>query len=1164
MKNVVMCILVLMIATATFGQGEPGMGQIWAKNPENPTFTIGGEQGSWHTGEVPGDYFNTCLVWDGTQYRLYFTGINEAGVRAIGYCTSDNPYEGWVEYENNPVFTAEDMDWGTIQVCSPYVIWDGSLFRMWFIGEDLTGHGQVGFASSVDGNTWTSHAAPVLSTNSAHTWENLHIGINIVLMENDSTYFMYYSAQGIGEGYSIGCATSSDGIAWTKMFDEPIIGHDQWHTFWVVASHVQKFGDTYVMWYAGSNSGIIGDPGKVGVATSADGINWHRDELFNPVMPDGPDGSWDDAMLSVISVLPYEDHYRALFCGVSTDIDSLRFGWADYTPTVIPAGDVSGTWTKAGSPIRVQGEITVPDGATLTIEAGTTVEFLGHHSLNVQGQILAIGTEEDPIRFWVDDTLGFADDAGSEGVWQGFRFEETPASNDSSRLSQCDIAYAKKFTGNATALGGDAGGGIKITGFSKLRIDHCRIHHNACIANYATPFAVGGGISIAYGASPDIQWNIIEYNRVRHLLSEVGAVSAGISIVEGSHPLVQGNIIRSNSATETGGGLGAWLNCEPIIVNNLITDNICLGGNDGGAGGGVAFGYDARPILINNTIVNNQAGWVGGGMFVREADAVIINTIIANNTDLSLYNLLGHNAVTLHMFGHALDFHNSCLEGGPDAIARYGSEGTTIFDTQTCTPSDPQLHPDHTLSAGSPCLGTGTPSCEIDGETYNAPSCDCGNNPRPQPAGSHPDMGAFEHYLSGPETGEWEWVRHPDNPLLAYGPDGSWDDYSIALGSVLFLDGTYHMWYSASDQLPMDTDDIKIGYASSADGLHWDKYEYNPILAPEPGSWDAAYVEYPTVCYDGELFHMFYGASATDYGTESIGYATSSDGITWERYGENPVMSPVQTWEGDNLWPTHVEYVGVPPSGWFRMYYVGGYRIGLAYSLDGIEWVRQNNGQPILDKGSFGEWDHEALWDASVLRHQSGGFEMWYTGSQPWDLHLGHATSTNGITWTKDTLNPILTDDWQSFDMAWQAGPCVLETQPDYYEMWFCGSQTPTSHYRFQIGYASRQPAFVGIAENPQFSMPKEFSLGRNFPNPFNPSTTISYELPAASHVTLTIYDITGRTVTTLEETHQPAGIYSVQWNGTNDSGYPVSTGVYLCRLQAGDFSKTIKMVLLR
>ncbi len=102
----------------------------------------------------------------------------------------------------------------------------------------------------------------------------------------------------------------------------------------------------------------------------------------------------------------------------------------------------------------------------------------------------------------------------------------------------------------------------------------------------------------------------------------------------------------------------------------------------------------------------------------------------------------------------------------------------------------------------------------------------------------------------------------------------------------------------------------------------------------------------------------------------------------------------------------------------------------------------------------------------------------------------------------------------------------------------------------------------VGVKNT--LSQPFDYNLNQNYPNPFNPTTIISYDLPEASDLSLTIYDITGRTITTLTDTHQLAGTYSIQWSGTDDSGNQVSTGVYFARLQSGDFSQGIKMVFLK
>jgi len=94
--------------------------------------------------------------------------------------------------------------------------------------------------------------------------------------------------------------------------------------------------------------------------------------------------------------------------------------------------------------------------------------------------------------------------------------------------------------------------------------------------------------------------------------------------------------------------------------------------------------------------------------------------------------------------------------------------------------------------------------------------------------------------------------------------------------------------------------------------------------------------------------------------------------------------------------------------------------------------------------------------------------------------------------------------------------------------------------------------------------VPREYSLDQNYPNPFNPSTEIKFALPQASNVSLEIFNILGRRVTTLINDRLDAGYHSVTWDGINSKGQDVATGVYLYRLKAGDFVKSKKMLLLK
>jgi hypothetical protein len=94
--------------------------------------------------------------------------------------------------------------------------------------------------------------------------------------------------------------------------------------------------------------------------------------------------------------------------------------------------------------------------------------------------------------------------------------------------------------------------------------------------------------------------------------------------------------------------------------------------------------------------------------------------------------------------------------------------------------------------------------------------------------------------------------------------------------------------------------------------------------------------------------------------------------------------------------------------------------------------------------------------------------------------------------------------------------------------------------------------------------VPPTYSLSSNYPNPFNPSTQIRYGLPKAGNVTLTIHNVLGQEVARIVDEAQPEGYHEVRWDGTNQTGTGVGTGIYFYRLRAGDFSETRRMLLVK
>jgi len=130
----------------------------------------------------------------------------------------------------------------------------------------------------------------------------------------------------------------------------------------------------------------------------------------------------------------------------------------------------------------------------------------------------------------------------------------------------------------------------------------------------------------------------------------------------------------------------------------------------------------------------------------------------------------------------------------------------------------------------------------------------------------------------------------------------------------------------------------------------------------------------------------------------------------------------------------------------------------------------------------------------------------------------------------------------------------------------------PLSFASPTAGWGAGQVGMIGkfISElptqviNQQVHQPRGFELLQNYPNPFNAITIIGYELPKPNFVRLVVYDLQGRQVKTLVNTQQQAGCFQTVWEGTNDHNQSAAAGMYICRMEAGEFVKVIKLVLVK
>ncbi len=286
--------------------------------------------------------------------------------------------------------------------------------------------------------------------------------------------------------------------------------------------------------------------------------------------------------------------------------------------------------------------------------------------------------------------------------------------------------------------------------------------------------------------------------------------------------------------------------------------------------------------------------------------------------------------------------------------------------------------------------------------------------------------------------------KYEGNPVLRVGPKGAWNDQTWGCFSVLD-DGDRFLLYSGGARFGQKK---KIGMASSPDGIHWRLYEGNPLFG---GSMPHGIVK------SGGVYRLYYAGGHG--GLNGLQMRTSRDGFDWSE--PTRVLSgcadPYVIRVGERKW--HLYYCDggkVKTNGksvWrFKNY--------LATSTDGIHWRRRT--EPILSLGSDGSWDSASHAGPVVLRLPDGKFHLWYLGSGDMDgkiaWRVGHATSADGIRWTRSGDAPVLDVGEPG---AWDGGTLLsfdILLRDGRFHFWYAAA--PTGHgdetkMTIQIGYGT-------------------------------------------------------------------------------------------------------------
>lgn len=238
------------------------------------------------------------------------------------------------------------------------------------------------------------------------------------------------------------------------------------------------------------------------------------------------------------------------------------------------------------------------------------------------------------------------------------------------------------------------------------------------------------------------------------------------------------------------------------------------------------------------------------------------------------------------------------------------------------------------------------------------------------------------------------WVKYPNNPVLG-GDLGTCFDIS-----VLKEGDTYRMWFSWRP-------DRSIALVESKDGVTWSR----PVIVIGPNDktdWENE-LNRPVVIKNGDRYQMWYTGQAR--GKSWIGYATSTDGMNWQRESDKPILSAEQAWEKVAVMCPHVIYDD--KAGLYRMWYSGGEQyepnaIGYATSKDGLQWHKRAT-NPVFEPEPANAWEKDRVTACQVVPYQDG-FLMFYIGFRD-ESHaqIGVARSKDGITlWQRHATNPIV------------------------------------------------------------------------------------------------------------------------------------------------------------
>jgi len=632
----------------------------------------------------------------------------------------------------------------------------------------------------------------------------------------------------------------------------------------------------------------------------------------------------------------------------------------------------------------------------------------------------------------------------------------------------------------------------------------------------------GGGIKIVYGY-PAITDLIIIGNSAQR--------GGGIAAIAFDTLDISGVIVRDNYGEQSGGGIyieaHSWSNLnisDAIIDYNIAAGgygsggglyiwdgnshftNVTISGNEAqgtvtGIGGGLRI-ENANPLFTNVTITGNSADTFGGGIYCGNGSSLtMVNSILWNDSPQEIYLTADSNSVSAS-YSNIQDGQDSVITNGGTVI---WGQGNIVSNPFFCDPDSG----DYTLAENSSSAGTGE-----DGANMGAFGIGCGviNQGLYVPE----NFATIQQGINAAFVGDTVFVaagtyvekinfNGKNIVMIGAGQDSTIIDGNQDSTVVTFSNGE-----DSSSVISGFT--IKNGEGRNGGGIHCGNNSSPRI--------ENLVITNNVADFGGGI--QCFNSSPTIQNVVITGNTAGNDGGGIHCFNSSPILDNVEI--TDNL-------------GTFK-----GGGMGVFSSSDVIaQHVTMNNnssasGAGVYCSGSNPTFTNSILWNSMTdeIHINSGSVTASYS-----DV-IGGWTGQGNIN-----TEPLFCDPGNGDYYLAQNSPCI-----------------GTGENGSNIGaYGVGCDPILTIASE---VLPETYALHQNYPNPFNPKTTLRYDLPENSHVNITVYDMLGRVVKTMVNQTQNAGFRFIIWDATNDYGKPVSAGIYLYQIQAGEYMQTKKMVLLK